>query len=274
MQTGFWQGCQGNNFIYVQHGSNNATPQPTKGAVVVLPPFAEEMNKSRHLLSSVMRQLATTGYSCFLLDNYGTGDSEGDLDVATTTIWRADLQHLLRQLVDEGFKQLSFIAVRFGALQLFDLLNHSGLTLPVAQVVLWQPIFDVNKFWQQFVRIKVAEAMTAGKKISQQDIEQQLIHGETIEIAGYPVSPAFYHSLLQLNSSIPCSLEQSCLSWFETSQLDNMAQPVQKQLQLLEQQCPVNFVLLKAEPYWQTNELASADKLINLTVQQLSTGSA
>jgi hypothetical protein len=31
-------------------------------------------------------------------------------------------------------------------------------------------------------------------------------------------------------------------------------------------------VQLKAEPYWQTTELASADKLIALTVQQLAGG--
>lgn len=274
IQTGFWQGCLGNNFILAEHGSLDTPPHLTNGAVVVLPPFAEEMNKSRHLLSCVMRQLAATGYSCFMLDNYGTGDSEGDVDIATTAIWRDDLQRLLRQLHTEGFKQVSFIAVRFGTIQLFDLLNYGSLPLPVAQLVLWQPVFDVNKFWQQFVRIKVAEAMTAGKKISQKDTEQQLKNGETVEIAGYPISPAFYHSLQQLNSSLPRCLNQSNLSWFETSQLDSMAQPVRQQLQLLQQHLTVNFVQIKAEPYWQSTELASAGELIKLTVQHLSAGGA
>ncbi|GAB2929877.1 serine aminopeptidase domain-containing protein [Rheinheimera gaetbuli] len=267
-KTNFYTMPSGKLFLRIEQ-SQDAT-----SAVVVIPPFAEEMNKSRHLLTALMRQLAAKGCSCFMLDNYGTGDSEGDLDSATTAIWRADLQQLLSKLRDEGFEQVSFIAVRFGALQLFDLLNHSNLALTAKQLVLWQPMFDVTKFWQQFVRIKVAEAMAGGAKISQKDIEQQLTNGETVEIAGYPISPAFYQSLLHMHTTLPASLNQFELSWFETSLLDNIALPVQKQLQLLQQSAAVNFVQLKAESYWQTSELASADELISLTVQQLSAGTA
>lgn len=267
-KTNFYTMSSGRLFLRIEKA------QAATSAVVVIPPFAEEMNKSRHLLTAVMRQLAAKGCSCFMLDNYGTGDSEGDLDSATTAIWRADLQHLLQKLAAEGFNQVSFIAVRFGALQLFDLLNHSNLALTAKQLVLWQPMFDINKFWQQFVRIKVAEAMAGGAKISQKDIEQQLNHGETVEIAGYPISPAFYQSLQHMQTSLPASLSQIELSWFETSQLDNIAVPVQKQLQLLQQNTAVHFVQLKAESYWQTSELASADELISLTVQQLSAGTA
>lgn len=267
-RSDFYAMPSGRLFLHIE-----AAPS-SKSAVVIIPPFAEEMNKSRHLLSAVMRKLAANDISCFMLDNYGTGDSEGDLDSATTAIWRADLQQLLQHLADNGFSQVSVIAVRFGALQLLDLLNHGSLALPAAQLVLWQPMFDVNKFWQQFARIKVAEAMAAGTKISQKDIEQQLNNGESVEIAGYPISPAFYHSVLALNTSLSQSLSQSRLSWFETSQLESIAIPVQKQLQALEQHGPVNFVQLKAEAYWQTIELASADELIYLTVQQLSAGGA
>lgn len=241
-------------------------------AVVIIPPFAEEINKTRHLLVNVLRLLAAAGLSGFMLDNYGTGDSEGDLDTATTTIWRADLQQLLANLAADGFEHVSFIAVRFGTLQLFDLLNQSDLALQPEQLILWQPMFDMAKFWQQFARIKVAEAMAAGTKISQQELEQQLDNGQSIEIAGYPISPAFYHSLAQMHTALPARLGEYTLSWLETSQLDTTALPVQKMLQQLQQRGEVNFVQLKAEPYWQSAELACADALIALTVQQLTTG--
>lgn len=256
----------GHLFLHVARGSNNNT------AVVILPPFAEEMNKVRHLLSDTMRKLAAAGLSCFMLDNYGTGDSEGDLDTATTTIWREDLLQLLSKLRNEGFEQVSFIAVRFGTLQLFDLLNQHELPLTTKQLLLWQPMFDVTKFWQQFARIKVAEAMASGVKLHQKDLEQQLNDGHSVEIGGYPISPDWYHSLLQMQLNLPVVLPQFSLSWFETSQLDNIAIPVQKMLQQLEQQQKVNFVQLNAEPYWQTVELARADALITLTVQQLTAG--
>ncbi|MEO3680157.1 glycosyl transferase [Rheinheimera sp. FR7-31] len=266
-QSGFLPLSQGNVFLHTQVAK-------TTSATILLPPFAEEMNKTRHLLSATMRGLAAAGQSCFMLDNYGTGDSAGDLDSASAVIWREDLLALLKVLKAEGYQQLSFIAVRFGALQLFDLLNQPELPLPVTRLILWQPMFDVTKFWQQFARIKVAEAMATGVKLSQAELEQQLLAGEAVEIAGYPISQAFYQSLPELQSAIPPQLAQCQLSWFETSQLDAVGLPVQKKLEQLQQVTAVNFVQLKAEPYWQTTELARADELIALTIEQFSRGDA
>ncbi|KKO49320.1 glycosyl transferase [Arsukibacterium sp. MJ3] len=272
LSTGFIQLQKRHLFLRAEHCNN-----PKRQAIIVLPPFAEEMNKSRHLISALMRQLSDAGSSSFMLDNYGTGDSEGDLDQATISLWRDDLYHLIQLLKQQGYRSISFIAVRFGTLQLFDLLNTHLLPLPLQHIILWQPVFDVAKFWQQFLRIKVAEAMASGSKISQKELEQQLQQGDTIEIAGYPISPAFYQSLLGINSVLPAQLQHSNLSWFETSQLDTIALPVQKMLSQLQQHqllenSKVNFVQLKAEPYWQTAELATADQLIALTVQQLTQG--
>ncbi len=267
-QPGFITLSRGKVFLHTQ------ATQATSTATVILPPFAEEMNKTRHLLSATMQGLAATGHSCFMLDNYGTGDSEGDLDSATTAIWRDDLLALLNLIKAAGYQQVNFIAVRFGAIQLFDLLHQNTLPLTADNIVLWQPMFDVTKFWQQFARIKVAEAMAGGVKLSQAELEQQLLAGETVEIAGYPISQAFYQSLSELQSTFPPQLAQCQLSWFETSQLDAIALPVQKKLEQLQQLTAVNFVQLKAEPYWQTTELARADELIALTIEQFSRGDA
>ena len=267
LSTGFIQLQQRQLFLRaVQNSTDNGH------AILVIPPFAEEMNKSRHLVNAAMRQLATAGYSCFMLDNYGTGDSAGDLDQASIDIWRDDLCQLLLLLQQQGYQSVSFIAVRFGVIQLFDLLNKYSSPLPVQQLVLWQPVFDVGKFWQQFVRLKVAEAMAAGNKTSQKELEQQLNNGENIEIAGYPISPAFYHSLLNINSNFPAQLNNVNLHWLETSQLDTIALPVQKIREQLQQHCQLNYTQLKAEPYWQTAELASAEQLIALTLQHLTEG--
>ncbi len=59
-------------------------------ALLILPPFAEEMNCCRRVFASLAATLAgtpaaagtaadpATGIDCFLPDFYGTGDSEGD----------------------------------------------------------------------------------------------------------------------------------------------------------------------------------------------------
>jgi len=260
LQTGFCHLTTGHNFLLVN------ADRSQQQAIVFIPPFAEEMNKSRHIISATMRKLNAAGYSCYLLDNYGTGDSEGDLDSATMTIWRDDLQQLLTLLAKRGIRNVSFIAIRFGTLQLFDLLNQYELPLPLGRVVLWQPFFDLAKFWQQFARIKVAEAMASGSKLSQKQLELQLEQAQTIEIAGYPISPAFYHSLLQANTAFPSQLSDAALYWLETSQLESVAVPVEKMRQQLQSLCQLKFHQLKDEPYWQTTELADATHLQALTL--------
>lgn len=264
-------------FVTGHKGKYFLTQWPSKQknapVLVILQPFAEEQNKVRHLYRKLAEPLQQQGWQILLPDHYGTGDSEGDLDTATTVIWRNDLQQLLASLANDGFKQVNFLAVRFGALQLFDLLNHSNLALKPQQLILWQPVFDIDKFWQQFVRIKVAEAMAVGAKISEKELQQLLANGQSIEIAGYPVSPDFYRSLAQMNSALPERLPEYSVSWFETSQLNTTALPVKNMLQQL-QQVDVNFVPIKDELYWQSTDLASADTLIALTLQQLTSGTA
>ncbi|MGI5310477.1 glycosyl transferase [Rheinheimera sp. WS51] len=239
-------------------------------AVVILPPFAEEMNKSRHIIKQCTTQLAEHNYYSFMLDNYGTGDSEGDLDTATIELWRIDLAILMQKIADWGFQSVSFIAIRFGALQLFDLLNLHSLPLPIKHLVLWQPMFDASRFWQQFCRIKVAEAMASGEKTSQKQLEQQLEQGQIVEIAGYPINSSFVQSILQMESTFPAVLNNSLLSWFELSKLDNIALPVQKMRDSLTEKCLLHFNQIKAEAFWQTSELAEANKLIALTINQFA----
>lgn len=261
--SGFYNLTTGHVFIRTEIAKN------TSRMVLLLPPFTEEMNKSRHLLSQLMLQLKQQGISSILPDHYGTGDSEGDLDQASVVLWRNDLQQLIQQLSTQGVRQLDVVAVRFGAIQLFDLLNSSSLPLTLGKVILWQPQYDAGRFWQQFLRLKIAEKMAAGEKLSQKQLEQQLETGHTIEVAGYPVSPAFYNSLQQLQPAFPEALKHKPLLWLEISALDNIALPVQQKRTALESLCQLTFNQLKLDPFWQTAELTQATPLIADTVKYL-----
>jgi hypothetical protein len=57
-------------------------------ALLFLPPFFEEMNRTRALLASVMGTLAGDGYACFLPDLPGTGESERALQDVAWQDWR------------------------------------------------------------------------------------------------------------------------------------------------------------------------------------------
>lgn len=254
----------GHNFVLSSQGSANR-------ALIILPPFADEMNKSRHIICKFIRLVTQQGYSCYLMDHFGTGDSEGNLNDANLALWRADLQLLIGQLATDGYQQVNFLAVRFGALQLFDLLNKNNLALPVEHVMLWQPVFELKKFWQQFFRIKIAEQMALGEKLSQQQLEQQLAQDEVVEIAGYPISQSFYSSTLDGEYHLPNSGAASAatLSWLEVSQMAMPGANVQKHLNQLQQSGPVNFHLVPEAPFWNTTELANAETLLRLSVKLL-----
>ena len=49
-----------------------------RGSVLMLPPFAEEMNMSRRMSYLTGRAFAAAGYDFLSLDLTGTGDSSGD----------------------------------------------------------------------------------------------------------------------------------------------------------------------------------------------------
>jgi alpha/beta superfamily hydrolase len=62
-----------------------------KGTTLIIPPFAEELNKSRWILAEVGRELARRGVASILPDLYGTGDSDGEFREACWTRWRKDI---------------------------------------------------------------------------------------------------------------------------------------------------------------------------------------
>ncbi|SNY51648.1 exosortase A system-associated hydrolase 2 [Arsukibacterium tuosuense] len=252
--------ARGFNFLLSSKGEANK-------ALIILPPFADEMNKSRHIICKFIGLATRRGYSCYLMDHFGTGDSEGDLNDADLALWQADLVLLIEQLAAAGYKQVSFLAIRFGALQLFDLLNKNSIALPVEQVLLWQPFFELKKFWQQFFRIKIAEQMALGEKLSQQQLEQQLAEGDVVEIAGYPICQSFYSSTQAGDFQVPGCLTGGAakLSWLEISQMAAPGANVQKQLNQLQQTSQVNFQLLGEAPFWNTTELADAEDLLRIS---------
>ena len=59
--------------------------------VLVVPPFAEELNKCRRMLALTTRQLSMQGCDVLWPDLYGTGDSAGEFGDAVWADWVADL---------------------------------------------------------------------------------------------------------------------------------------------------------------------------------------
>src|SRR5262245_21600498 len=62
-----------------------------RGTVLLLPPFAEELNKTRRMCARFARRLAGHGWRVVRVDLYGCGDSAGEFRDATWSQWISDL---------------------------------------------------------------------------------------------------------------------------------------------------------------------------------------
>lgn len=62
-----------------------------KGGVLFVPPFAEELNKSRRMVAEAVRAFVEAGWAVLQLDLKGCGDSAGDFGDAAWADWLADV---------------------------------------------------------------------------------------------------------------------------------------------------------------------------------------
>lgn len=237
---------------------------------IILPPLAEEMNKCRHLFS-ILRQRLHGQSDTLLLDPFGTGDSSGDLTDATVQQWTCDWLTVIERADKAGYQKINIIAVRFGALQLFDILQHKQ-PLPLNKIVLWQPYLQSSVCLQQFLRLKIVEQMAAGNKISQKQLEQQLDSGAVIEVAGYPVTQNFVNSILDIKevAHLPACYQQTPLLWLETSLQQNISPVCEKGMLLLSGFFAAEFELLHGTAWWNATELVYNSELIASSVAFLT----
>ena len=92
-------------------------------AIIFIPPFAEEMNKSRKMMKSMLEVAAEHGDG-FLFDLFGTGDSQGHFEQATWAKWKQNLGDYVDSVMFSGhYSNIEFICLRTGSLLLNDWLN-------------------------------------------------------------------------------------------------------------------------------------------------------
>lgn len=162
---------------------------PPRGGVLMLPPFAEEMNKSRRMSAMTARALADSGWLVLRMDLSGTGDSAGEFAEATWSAWLDDIDLAWRWLQDACDGPQWVQGLRAGALLASEWIARSGLA---PGLLLWQPVSNGDQHLTQFLRIKAASEMLSdsdarGVVVT---LKAALKAGESVEVAGYTVSPA------------------------------------------------------------------------------------
>ncbi len=244
-----------------------------KKNILFIPPFAEELNRSRHMITRQAQDFAKAGYGVLILDLFGTGDSEGTFGEATIDIWQQDILAAITWLNETSETPPIIWAMRSGALIATDLVQQNpGLT---DQMILWSPIGNGKKFINQYLRIKLAAGMTEkseGSNLTLKDLWAKLESGQSLEIAGYDLSPELAHGFTELSLGqikLPCKIS---VKWIEISLGSNpsLAPASQKIINLWqENDIDVRAVSVNDPVFWTLQEPEWAHDYIDQTRQLL-----
>lgn len=164
-------------------------PADVRGHILCIPPFNEEMNRCRSMMTLQASALAAIGIGTLIIDLHGTGDADGDHVDARWNNWLANLHFAIDWLSERG-GCLALLAVRSGMLLAVEALR----THPAGQAMSllgWQPVADGKQYFTQFLRMKIAANMDRSDlpKETTASMRDQLAEGHPIEVAGYEIHP-------------------------------------------------------------------------------------
>ena len=241
----------------------------TRGLLLYIHPFAEEMNKSRRMAALQARALSGAGYAVLQVDLQGCGDSSGDFGDATRQGWVSDVVHAARWLRTRSDAPLWLWGLRAGCL----LASEAARQLDdVCHFLFWQPAASGKPLLQQFLRLKIAADMLTGDaKGVMESLRQQLSQGAQVEIAGYTLSAGLASGLEQAALLPPA--RPGRLEWIElSSRPDASLLPVsvQKLEQWQRTESSVRSQIVAGPAFWQTSEIEEAPALLTATLAALA----
>lgn len=247
---------------------------PVRGTVLALPPFFEEMNKSRRMGARLARALAAAGWRVVQTDLQGCGDSGGELRDAAWSTW---VDELALELEAAEAGPLWLWGTRAGALFVPELLRR-GAGRPL-DLLLWQPVTTGANHLTQFLRLHAAARLLgAAKARSEPSPAQRLKAGETVEVGGYELNAALAAGIEQARFDLPEGFIGRVV-WCELSGAAGGAGAVapspspgaaRAAEQLRAKGVSIEFECLAGPHFWLTQEIEECDALIERSVERLA----
>jgi len=224
--------------------------------VVVIPPFAEEANKSRSNLAAVARALAGRGAHVLFIDLFGTGDSAGDFGEADWSAWVEDVVRAVGHLRSLGCTRVSLLGLRTGCLLAAAALKAG---LEVADLILVAPQTNGKQVLTQFLRLGAASELgaDAAAKIDTRGLRVELAAGRAIEIAGYSLSPALAEGLEAASFELPDGFK-GAVAWLEVASAADATLSPAAQIaieKLRSRGLSVTAECVQGPAFWQTQEI-------------------
>lgn len=243
------------------------------GDVLVIPAFAEEMNRCRAMVAIQARALASTGIGTLILDPFGTGDSDGDFSEASWELWADDLRRGLEWLRREGRGCRSLWGVRLGAIMAAQL---AASDRGIDRLLYWQPVIDAKAFYTQFLRIRVAAEMErarAGGIKTTDQLRAMSAQGEVVEVSGYRIGPGLASDLDRVRLPAAADLTRARVLWCEVLPATD-ASVGRANLKCVEQwrEAGVRIELERVigPSFWQMHERVVAPDLVASTTRMMA----
>ncbi len=265
--SGFVQGSAGLCYaaLYLPEDT-----QPTSW-VICFPPFAEEMNKSRAMMSAQGRALAERGVAVIIPDLYGTGDSFGGFGDADWDVWCNDLIQWVDWIRKQGAVQIYFWGIRLGCLLALEVLER--LTDTISGLLFWQPVCNGHQMMTQFLRLRMAAGIMDGTQETVADLRQRLQEEGKLEVAGYEVSAQLVGQIDGLSMQKRQPDKGISVTWFEVSSSGDKPLPVVSRKIVDEWQgagVAIEAEMNQGELFWMTQEISMAPALIQRSTEVLT----
>ncbi len=246
-----------------------------RGGVICVPAFAEEMNRSRRMVSLQARALARLGFDVLVLDLYGTGDSDGDFRDARWSLWLDDVAAAANWLSERGNSRLTLWGVRLGSLLAVDAAARQPGRF--GGLLLWQPVVDGKATLTQFLRIRVATAMAEGRAgETTEALRNELAAGRSIEIGGYELAPELADAIGSARIDgfhlAPCTIAH----WLEVSEQAGDLSPAGRRIAAVWRSAEISLsaAAVAGPPFWALQEVTLAPDLLAATCRAMEASSA
>ena len=245
---------------------------PITMRVLVVPPFAEELNKCRRLLALCAQTLAAAGAEVWWPDLSGTGDSAGEFADACWSHWLDELCDfdLALALAAPGAAP-AYLAVRSGAL-LLDAASSRLRDFERAHVLLWQPVLEGGRYLQQFLRLRVMASRLRGRDESLPSLMTRLVQGELLEVGGYGLRAQLTDGLAAAQASaamLGAARAVTVLEFKNTTGASPSMPLVQFGAACQTLGCAALVRLIECEQFWTTQEISAPTVVIDASLTAL-----
>ncbi len=245
-------------------------PASANRCLLFVPPFGEEMNKSRRQFSDTANDLVANECAVLLVDLFGTGDSEGEFSQARWQTWKGDLAAAVSWVQAKGLSVDAVVAMRLGCALVAETLND--IDCRISKTVFWQPVTNGKQYTTQLLRARGASSMMDGNKETVEELRQRLVGAETLEISGYALSPDLWRDIEAVDLLPNLGNHLGQLKVYEIGRpRDDGVSPVAQRLlaSAEENHVAVSAQRVAGEPFWTATEIVVNDELRNSTVDFL-----